>query len=211
MVNVGRPRAFQARRTSSGRTDPHSMRRRQSEDRLASIRARAQHTGLTEAQAAEQRAGSPEGRLEIKGVLDHAQATAISTYRRAVVRYDREIGCPRDPSGEWERSPGRGMAGDDDELERDDRGHCVVDRNGRARLIRPGSSEDVLARLRLEQARAALNAAGTAARNAVDIVIRHNAEPSPYYYGSIQVGSSALARHYRIEGAVERPKLRVVR
>jgi hypothetical protein len=186
MGNVGRPRRFLARRTSTGRIDSRvGARRRQSEDRLATIRTRAKHTGLSEDKAADQRAGSPEGVMTLNGTFSEAQGLAVAKYRHGRVQYLQTIYGPRPPSGEWGRVVGRPL----------------VDENGGWVVMR---------KERHFQAVQALEAAGSAARSAIAIIVERDAVPTPWFHRAAKRGASALARHYHIEGA-ERPKLRVVK
>jgi hypothetical protein len=196
MGNVGRPRAFQARRTVSGRVNrpaaerrPAVDRRRQNEDRLATIRARAQHTGLSEDRAADQRAGSPEGVMTLNGTFTAAEGTAVAMYRHGRTEYLKTIGAPRPPSGEWERVVGRPLVDED-------------------------SGWVVMRKERHLRAAEALEAAGSAATSAISIIVEHDTVPSPWFNSAAKVGASALARHYRIpdeEAEAERPRLRVVK
>src|SRR5918993_1914359 len=97
MPSRGRPRHFRAERTPGGRTLAGTRpgdRRRGQEAQAASIRARAQHMGLSEQEAADRNAGSPEGLLVLHGIFSDAQADAVGLYRSCRDRYLETVPGP---------------------------------------------------------------------------------------------------------------------
>jgi hypothetical protein len=149
----------------------------------------------------DQRMGSPEGRLHMRGVLSGAQSQALSHYRRDLTRYQRSISTPADPSGELFREHGRSLEDMNESADtnvRDADGKAVLDMDGRPLKRNFPSSRAALAAWHLEEAREALEARGPAAVSAVDIVVRHNVEPTAPYHEALQNGATGLAEHYRI-------------
>jgi hypothetical protein len=161
-------------RTPSGRTLAGTRagdRRRGQEARAASIRARAQHTGLGEQAAADPCASTPEGILALRGAFSAAQGEAVRIYRGSWEGHVAATSGPHLATGGRER--------------------------GRVWII-GGEAEQEDAHRRYLAARRALEASGRGALEAITLMVERNALPAAAEWPAARRGADALARHYNL-------------
>ena len=177
MPSRGRPRLFGAERTPSGRTMAGTRagdRLRGQEAQAASVRTRARHTGLSEQEAADRYAGSPEGVLVLRGMFSDAQADAVRLYRRCWERYLETVPGPSLATAGIEKRRGRSVD-----------------------VENPVETER--ARRNYATAQAALKSAGRSAVAAVTTMVERHAPPPVEDWPAARRRADALAVHFRLE------------
>jgi hypothetical protein len=180
MPTQGRPRHFGVERTPSGRTRRGTGgvedRRRGQEARAASLRARAQHTGLSMAEVADRGRGhadGPERVLVLRGVFSDIQAEAVWLYRSCWEGYLETI-----------PGPFPACAG-------------MVKRRGRAVDVE-NAKETARARRCYVRAQAALTPAGRAAVVAISLMAQRFALPPAGDWSAARRGADALVQHFNL-------------